>query len=156
MNTNTTSDATTESEGSSSEHWWPWVLSLVAIALPIVFLLAWYSIDNFAFTWQQVNTSVRRGEFIVPVLILCLETIRRWCWVIKGGKAITVARIAGSSLCILAAFLCLVAMNFVAKNPDKMPVKTGDSIALITISTFVIAAAFGTYAVAWSTKGARP
>ena len=30
------------------------------------------------FAWSGVNVATRRGDFLVPVLILCVESVRRW------------------------------------------------------------------------------
>ncbi len=150
------SPRTVRSTGESAgDHWWAWLLSLAAIFIPLVFLVAWYSIPNFALTGNRAIIAVRRGDLIVPVLILSLETIRRWGWVVKGGRAISIARAVGTTLCGLAAFLCLVAMNYATMDAGRLPTKVGDSVAWITVTTLVITCAFGTYAVAWSSREKR-
>jgi hypothetical protein len=104
------------------------------------------SIPKGAPVGTNLDLSVRRGEFLVPVIILAAETIRRWCrdvtctwWPWKTVRIIAV------SLGGLAIIVCLIAATEVAST--QISRGTGNSMVMITILCSIVALAFGSLGV---------
>jgi hypothetical protein len=127
------------------DHWVTWLITLCAILLPIVVLLVANSIPKATLTWTEVNVSIQRGDFLIPVLILCLEATRRWWRDVQCGLLLGVIRLVATVLCGAAVVVCLIATTTAATV--AVTSETGRSIAVITGSCFVVALAFGTLAV---------
>jgi hypothetical protein len=127
------------------DHWVTWMITLAAIVLPVVVLLVSDSIPKAAVTWTEVNVALQRGDFLIPVLILCLEAIRRWWRDVECGFVLGVIRLVATGLCGAAVVVCLIATTTAATV--AVTSQTGRSIAAITGSCFVVAVAFGTLAV---------
>lgn len=130
------------------DPWFVWLLALAAIALPVVVLLCVGSIPLDRVTWVDVGTAARRGDFLVPVLILCAEAIRRWCREVKCGHFLIIVRIFAVGMCGLAGAICFSA-TVIAANVEVTRA-VGDSLVTITWSCLVAASVFGTWAVAVS------
>jgi hypothetical protein len=135
------------------DPWFVWLLALAAIALPVVVLLCVGSIPLDRVTWVDVGTAAKRGDFLVPVLILCAETIRRWCREVKCGHFLIVVRIFAVGMCGLAGAICFSA-TVIAANVEVTRAG-GDSLVTITWWCLVAAFVFGTWAVAVSGGEAR-
>src|SRR5208283_6024945 len=100
-----TNSAEAESRPDTSEHdrWLVWLLPILAILLPVVVLLVTYSIPRDAITWHEVNVAIQRGDFLVPVFILCVEAIRRWWRDVHCGRILKWVRLAATIMCSMAA-----------------------------------------------------
>jgi hypothetical protein len=133
------------------DQWLHWSITIIALVVPILVLLIWYSIPNEALTWHEVYLAFQRGDFLVPVMILTLESIRRWWREVDGGGMIDALRILITILCGLAAFTCLVATVSAASSNGVSPA-SGRSITAITLASFVISFLTGTPAVSRSRK----
>jgi hypothetical protein len=96
--------------------------------------------------WHEVDVAVQRGDFLVPVMILCAETVRRWWREVEPGMILKVFRVLATIACTAAAFVCVVATTTAASV--AITAQTGRSIATITASCLVVAVIFGTMAVA--------
>lgn len=146
---------TPRTHGAAASQWPHWLITFVAIALPILVVLVRYSVPEFALTWHQVNVAIERGDFLVPVLILCLESIRCWCSEVTGTRRWTrVSRLICSAWCGFAAVTCLIAMTYAA-SVGAVTANIGHSIEVITGSSFFTAAVLGTVAVDRASRRVR-
>jgi hypothetical protein len=139
---------TRSAAGQSS--WLHWSITVGSIALPILVLLVVYSIPKDSFAWHEVNVSIERGVFLIPVLIMCLDVIRRWWFDVRCGRVLLVVRIIATILCAFAAIVCLVATT-AAANEAVTPA-SGRSITVITWWCLGVAFTFGTLAVSSPAK----
>jgi hypothetical protein len=124
----------------------PWVIAICAIALQILALVVVRYVLTYTLRTSAFTVAVRRGDLLIPALILCVETMRRWCFDVKKGRwfLITV-RILACLICgalFLIAWAALAIAATVAVTPD-----TGDAITAITVGCLVAALVFGTWAV---------
>ena len=95
---------------------------------------------------HDVRTAAGRGEFLVPVLIMLAETVRRWTrevacpnrfW--RGGQI---------TACIVSAFLaCICFAATVLAAVDRVTAASSRSIDAITFVSLAVALIFGTVAV---------
>jgi hypothetical protein len=143
------------------EHWASWLVALSAIAVPVFVLLAWYSMAKANLVWSGVNVATRRGDFLVPVLILCVESVRRW-WSLDDhtqsrrlrlrgdGHTVSMRLVRCSALTgsFIAGVLCFIATIYAASQP--VTAESGDSIIVITGTCFVAGFAFGTLVLRFS------
>jgi hypothetical protein len=128
------------------DHWLTWVITLSAIGLPILVLLVVDSIPNASVTWNEVAVSARRGDFLIAVLILCLEAIRRWWRDVDCDRwFLRAARLTATVLCTVAAVVLLTATATAASV--AVTAKSGDAIEVITVACFYTAFMFGSLAV---------
>jgi len=133
---------------ATKDYWMPWLIALCAIVLPGLVLVLADSIPRDTLVLTEVKVSVQRGDFLIPVLILCLDTIRRWWREVEQLRFLKTIRGTATFMCGAAALVCLIATTTaatVAVTPD-----TGKSITNITVACLVVAVAFGTLAVAAS------
>jgi hypothetical protein len=68
-----------------ARHWLPWILPLLAIALPLLCSIVAASMDARTWTAQSAAASSGRGDLLIPALIVCAESIRRWSYDVTGG-----------------------------------------------------------------------
>jgi hypothetical protein len=134
----------------AGDHWLAWVIALAAIAVPVIVLVVVDWIPGHAGAWHGVNVSVQRGDFLVPVMILCAETIRRWWRDVPTGPIVKWMRIAATLVCALAVLVCLVATVAAAIAPITKA--SGSSIGEITLYCVIVAIIFGTLAVVASVR----
>jgi hypothetical protein len=135
-------------------HWLPWLIPLLAVALPLLGFVVAASIPAAALRMGEASTSLGRGDFLIPVLILCLEAIRRWVFEVKCGKILGRVGACASALCVAAVIICLYAFSAATSQ-----LVTGDSIRSITVITwacFTVGAGTGTIAVVAATRKAGP
>jgi membrane protease YdiL (CAAX protease family) len=133
-------------------HWLPWVLPLLAIALPMLGFVVAASIPVFALRWGETSTALGRGDFLIPVLILCLEAIRHWWAEVKCGWRMGTVRVFFSALCLGAVIICSDSFS-VASSHAVTPAST-KSVTMITLACFTIGLLAGTMAVLASTPKA--
>jgi len=134
------------------DHWIGWLLTLAAVALPVVVLLAADSIPRATLAWHYVALSVQRGDFLIPVLILCAEGIRRW-WREVNCKtaALRFIRFLATAVCGACIVICLISTAIATSL--NVTADIGKSVTTITGVCFVAALAFGTSAVIFGRLG---
>jgi hypothetical protein len=133
-----------------ADHWLVWLLALAAIAIPVVILFIAASIPKDAAIWSQVTIAAKRGDFLVPVLILSMDTMRRWCRELKCKAFLGFVKLIACVFCVLAAFICLIATSEAASL--AITPEAGTAIEQITVMCMVIPVSFGTLAVGLSAK----
>ena len=133
-----------------ADNWFVWLLELAAIAVPVLVLLCADSIPKDHVTWAKVAVSVDRGDFLVPVLILCVDTVRRWWHEARHRLIFKIVRWVATIGCSAAAIVCLIAMTTAANV--KVTAETGRSITIITEWWMAAAIAFGTAGVISSNR----
>jgi hypothetical protein len=99
--------AATGTQRQLIRHWLPWLIPLLAVALPLLGFVVAASIPAAALRSGEASTSLGRGDFLIPVLILCLEAIRRWLFEVKCGKILGGVGAFSSVLCVAAVVVCL-------------------------------------------------
>jgi hypothetical protein len=117
----------------------------MAIILPGLVLLVTYSYPRGAISWHTVDVSVRRGDFLIPVLILCVESVRRWWREVKMGTILWPFRIVATIGCGGAAVVCFAAMASAADS--ALTNAAGDSAINVTKWSLITGLVFGTLAV---------
>jgi fumarate reductase subunit D len=142
-------ETTSRRNGAEPDQWLEWLLPVVAVMLPVIVLLVAYSIPEGKISGHDVDVSMGRGDFLIPVLILCVEAIRRW-WQNVDCKTRTLrwSRTAVTMICSLSALVALIATTTAASI--AISAKAGHFISVITVLSFVIAFSFGTAAVVLS------
>ena len=154
-------DADTPAVSKLGEHWASWLVTLSAIVVPVFVLFGWYLIANPDLIMSGVNAATRRGDFLVPVLILCVESIRRW-WCLNDltqsrrlklkirGRTVSMSHLRRMAItgCLAAAALCFIATVYAASQPVTQ--ESGLSIIVITVTCFAAGFAFGTLVLRFS------
>lgn len=123
---------------------------LAAIAVPVIVLLCADSIPKDNISWGDVEISMQRGDFLVPVMLLCVETIRRWWRDVECGRFLKFIRYVATALCMAAVTVCLIATTTAVELQQLSPA-SGKSLTTITVACLVISISFGTLAVAAAT-----
>jgi hypothetical protein len=128
------------------DRWLEWFLPVMAIVLPAFFLILIPFIQNNIWTWGKVDLSSQRGDYLIPVLILCAETVRRWCREVNcRGLLLRRARFAAVSICATALLVCFA--SAVAASEFNATSTSGRSIDTITVWCLIPSFVFGTFAV---------
>jgi hypothetical protein len=135
------------------DHWLDWLLALAAIAVPVIVLFCAASIPKDSPIWSQVAIAIRRGEFLVPVLILSLDTTRRWLKEVKCGPLLRIVKFVACVLCIASSFICLVATSQAASL--AITADSGKAIEQITMTCIAVPVTFGTFAVSASARRSK-
>ncbi len=91
---------------------------------------------------------MKRGDFLVPVLILSIDTMRRWLREVECGRFLRIVKLIACGLCIGTAFICLVATSQAASM--AVTAQAGRAIEQITMTCMVVPISFGTFAVGLS------
>jgi hypothetical protein len=92
-----------------ARHWLPWVLPLLAIGLPLLCSIVAASMTAGRWTLQSAAASSGHGDLLIPALIICAESLRRWSYDVKGGYVVGVFAIFAILVCATAAIVCLIA-----------------------------------------------
>jgi hypothetical protein len=148
---NKPSKAAKEPSKRAGDLWLLWLLALGSIAAPVIVLLCAYSIPKGNVSWQGVYIAVKRGEFLLPVMFLCVETVR--CWWREAGRGSRLRhfiRTLATGTCVVASLVCVCATTIGTLVP--VTAETGHSIATVTVGCFCVALVFGTVAVWVSTR----
>jgi hypothetical protein len=69
-------------------HWLPWIFPLMAIGLPLLCSVVAASMSAKMWTAQFAAESSGRGDLLIPALIVCVESLRRWSSDVKGGYVV--------------------------------------------------------------------
>jgi hypothetical protein len=134
------------------DRWLVWILAIVSIAAPVILLLCAYSIPKADMSWYGVLLAVRRGNFLMPAMLLCAETVRCWWSEAKvKRRSWGWVRITATFTCTVAVVICISATTIASLVPAKPEV--GLSITIITSGSLSAALVFGTAAVWVSTSG---
>src|ERR1700722_9827366 len=80
-------------------HWLSWVLPLMAVMLPILGFVVTASIPVDALRWGEAHTALGRGDFLIPVLLVCIDAVWRWCIDVKASGRMLVVGVFSSVLC---------------------------------------------------------
>ena len=135
---------------ATGDLWLLWLLALASITAPVIVLLVVYSIPKGNLSWSGVYVSVKRGDFLIPVMLLCVETVRCWWREAKRGSRFRhFVRILATTACAAASLVCVCATTIATHV--KVTSETGHSIATITVGCLSVALVFGTAAVWVST-----
>jgi len=137
--------AATDRDRGLVRHWMPWLIPLLAIALPMLYFIVAASIPAAAWRWGEASTSVGRGDFLIPVLILCLEAMRRWWYEVNCGWTMGIVRITSSVLCLGSVVVCLDSFSVAASH--VVTAHSTKSVAVITLGCFAVGFLSGTIAV---------
>jgi hypothetical protein len=135
-------------------HWLPWLIPLLAVALPLLGFIVAASIPTASIRMGEASISLGRGDFLIPVLILCLEAIRRWVFEVRCGKILGRVGASASVLCLAAVVVCLYA--FSAASSQAVTADSIKSITVITWACFTVGAVTGTMGVLASPSKAGP
>lgn len=144
--------AAQRSEHRLIRHWMPWLIPLLAIALPMLYFIVAGSIPDAAWRWGEAPTSLGRGDFLIPVLILCLEAIRHWWAEVKCGWKMGIVRVFSSALALGAVVVCSDSFSVAASH--AVTAATTKSVIVITWACFAVGFFAGTIAVWASTPEA--
>ena len=110
------------------------------------------SIPAFAWRWGESSTALGRGDFLIPVLILCLEALRQWWSEVECGWKLGIVRLVSSALCLGAVVICTDAFSVASSHP--VTTDSTKSVTVITWACFTAALIAGTIAVTASTPKA--
>jgi hypothetical protein len=122
----------------------PWLIYAIAfsaIALPALVLVCVSSIPAGHVEFRDLRTGAGRGEFLIPVLILCAESVRCWLTEVTGGAIIRFVRLTGCAICFVTGVVCFAATVIAAATAATAA--SSRSLVGITIVSMIIAAAFG-------------
>ena len=123
-----------------------WLLPILAIVLPATFLILIPFVQKNIVTWSNVSLSAKRGDYLIPVLILCAETVRRWCREVScRGRILQVVRFVAVSMCTVALLISFA--SSVALTEFTLTPASGRSIVTITAWCLIPSFVFGTIAV---------
>lgn len=133
------------------DGWLIWGVSLGAIAVPVIILLTIGSLKADSMRWGGVDATFDRGDYLVPVLILIADTVRRmWREATCSGWWLAGFRIVATIICTVVWIACFAGI-VVAAGTTSPTERTG--IAQLTVSALVVALAFGTIAVGLPARG---
>jgi hypothetical protein len=61
-------------------------------------------------TWtlQSAAASSGHGDLLIPALIVCAESLRRWSYDVKGGYVVGAFAIFAILVCAAASIVCLI------------------------------------------------
>ena len=129
-------------------HWLSWILPLLAVLLPILGFVVAASIPVDTLRWGEARTALGRGDFLIPVLLVCIDAVWRWCVDVKCGWRMGVLGVISCALCVAVGVVCLYSFSVAS----SLPVTTAstDSVTLITLTALVVGAIAGMIAVAVS------
>jgi hypothetical protein len=129
-------------------HWLSWVLPLLAVLLPILGFVVAASIPVDAMRWGEARTALGRGDFLIPVLLVCIDAVWRWCVDVKCGLRMGIVGVFSCGLCVAAGIVCLYSFSVASSLPITKA--STDSVTLITLTALVAGGAAGMIAVAAS------
>jgi cobalamin synthase len=156
----TSANAAEASDHWRTRHWMPWLLPLLAIALPVLAFVVVASIPVFAMRWGEAATSLGRGDFLIPVLILCLEACRRWGFEVSWEDKKRAAKWCSMAACGFAGCVCLLAFMYASSLPvtpvsHQVTPAGAKSMTAVTLVSFTVGLILGTIAVAVSVPDAE-
>lgn len=137
---------TPSAKDTKLDAWLIWLIAIVAIVLPVIALACVSSIPAGRFDFDDVSTAVDRGDFLIPVLIMHAETVRRWTREVAcPDRYWRAGRILACTLSSLAACVCFAATVITAVDP--VTGASSRSVEGITFAALAGALVFGSAAV---------
>jgi hypothetical protein len=130
---------------SAFDAWLIWSIAVIAIGLPTLFLICVGSVPVDRLDYVDLHVAAGRGEFLVPILIMCAESIRRWTREVKGGLRIIALKVIACLCCALAGTVCMTAA-IISAMAAATPT-TGRSLTTITLACVTVGVIFGTAGV---------
>jgi hypothetical protein len=132
--------------GKTVDAWLIWLIAIVAIGLPMIVLVCVSSIPVGRLDFGDLRTALGRGEFLVPVLIMHAETVRRWTREVPCPNLYwREGQVVACLVCVLAALVCFAATVIAAVDPVTRA--SSRSLETITLYGLFAALVFGTVAV---------
>jgi hypothetical protein len=130
-------------------HWLPWLLPNAAIGLATLSLLFAQVFKN---EWDLIAQSVHRGDFLIPIIIICTDAFLRWQKTTFGNVLTAfIATFFGCLSCLFVAIL-LLAYGFIASSPSSSGASSSADFAnIITWASFGVGFLAGTLAL-WETR----
>ena len=114
--------------------------------MPVIVLACVSSIPAGRFDFADVSTAVSRGDFLIPVLIMHAETVRRWTREVAcPDRYWRGAQILACTVCFLVACVCFAATVISAVDPVTKA--SSRSLEAITYVALAAALVFGSMAV---------
>lgn len=129
-------------------HWLSWVLPLLAVLLPLLGFVVAASIPVDTMRWGEARTALGRGDFLIPVLLVCIDAVWRWCVEVKCGWRLGLVGVFSCALCVAAGIVCLYSFSVASSLP--VTAASTDSVTLITLTALIVGGASGVVAVAAS------
>jgi hypothetical protein len=130
-------------------HWLPWLLPNGAIGLAVIVLLFTQVSKN---RWDLIAQSVHRGDFLIPIIIICADAFLRWRGT-EFGDSLN-AFLAPFFGCFSGALVIIVplAYGFIAdSSPPNGYGGTADFANIITWLSFGVGFLAGTLSL-WETR----
>jgi hypothetical protein len=134
-------------EHDAFDAWLIWSIAVIAIGLPVLILICASSIPVDRMNYASLHVAAGRGEFLVPILIMCAEAIRRWTREIKvkGNSCMIAFKVTACLMCASAGIICMTAAIISATTEATQ--MTGRSITEITLACIMVGVIFGTAGV---------
>jgi hypothetical protein len=118
-------------------HWLSWALPLAAVVLPLFCFFVVVLAQAYKLGLGEGNVALGRGDFLIPVLILCVDAMLRWFFDVKYGRRWMVAiGVVCCLLCFLVALICGIA--FVVATSSSVTDTSTKAEALITWTCFAV------------------
>lgn len=138
---------------TASDNWWAWGLELSAVCLPVLLTIIVMYVEKGRIEETSIINAIRRGDFLIPILIIYVDVARRW-WLVSPRKRLGMAlRWIAMAISGLAGILYIAAATLAAAvNISRLD---GHAIDVVTISGMVGAAFIGTTGVAVSNRAIR-
>jgi hypothetical protein len=126
----------------SANSWEGWLAISAATVLPTTFVVCVYSIPKGTLSWQGVHILLGRGQLLIPAIILCLESARRWMRTVQPRTRIVLSmRIIATLLSTISAIIGMTA--FILSSTTALLPMVEKSIETITLSGLIIGLIFG-------------
>lgn len=129
------------------DSWWAYSLGIFGILFPIFLALLVAYLAKARFEWQPVTSQIDNGTFLLPITILCFDTIWRLTYTLRRprGRVLKVVRLVAAALCVMAAFTCLFAVCYT--QSILLTPQARDVITTVTICTLALSVISSTLAV---------
>jgi transcriptional regulator with XRE-family HTH domain len=117
------------------ENWWAFALGVAGITLPLV-LLTYPFAQAGHIEWPLITSEIRAGAFLLPIVILCIDTVRRAFR--NLGYAMTALKLvnyATAFICMLTALYSFLVAAFI--QTQRITTATAHAVTLISIGGLV-------------------
>jgi hypothetical protein len=123
-----------------------WKLEILAFISPaaLMFLvpfLVGHSVETL------VIAKVNGGEFITPILILCIDGAHLWQAEVTPGSSLAKIRTGFAYICIGAGITCLIALVATDADPPSATAGFAARTAFIALGCMIVALVIGTIGV---------
>jgi uncharacterized membrane protein len=118
-------------------HWLSWALPVAAVVLPLLCFIVVVFGQAYKFGLGEGNVALGRGDFLIPVLILCVDAMLRWFFDVKYSRRRMIAiGVVLCLLCFLVSLICGIAFIVVTSSP--VTAASVKAEALITWTCFAV------------------